>query len=251
MDEAILITGATSGIGEACTLKLLQYPVQLMLTGRSIEKGELLLKKTKQLSPKATVNFYPADLRNPKEIEQLMHHTKIKLGKLTGVLNNAGIVGEIESFVDFSMNNYHSVMQTNLESVWRLMQFQIKEMLNNGAGRIVNMASTSGIVGNGFGMSAYAASKFALIGLTKSVALEYAKCNIRVNTVCPGFVDTPMLHALYEKNKKFKKRFIQSHPIGRLVTVQEVAESVRYLLIEKAADCITGQTVVLDGGLSI
>lgn len=251
MSQAILITGATSGIGQACALKLSEYNVQLMLTGRSLEKATVVLEAIDRINPQLKVYFHPADLRNPDEIQVLMQETKRKLGRLDGVVNNAGIVGPVEPFIDYSIEAFNRVMQTNLESIWLLMQLQIRQMLTQGRGRIVNMASTSGLIGNGFGMSAYATSKFALVGLSKAVALEYAKQNIQVNTVCPGFVETPMLNELYKKNRKFKKRFVQSHPIGRLVTAQEIATQVCYLLLEKAAACITGQTIVLDGGLSV
>lgn len=251
MRQAILITGATSGIGQACALKLSQQNVSLMLTGRSIAKAEIVLAEIDKLMPKANVYFHQADLRKTKEIEELMNCLKRKLGRLDGVVNNAGIVGPVKSFLDYSSEEFNLVMKTNLESIRLLMQLQISLMLKNDGGRIVNMASTSGLIGNGFGMSAYATSKFALVGLSKAVALEFAKQNIRVNTVCPGFVDTPMLDELYKIKPKFKKRFVQAHPIGRLVTPQEIAEQVYYLLCAKAADCITGQSIVLDGGLSV
>lgn len=112
------------------------------------------------------------------------------------------------------------------------------------------MSSTSGLVGNGFGMSAYSASKFAIIGLTKSVALEYAKKNIRVNAICPAFVETPMINSICEKDPKLKRRFEMCQPIGRMAMPDEIANGVVYLLSDESS-FITGNSFIIDGGLTI
>jgi len=123
-------------------------------------------------------------------------------------------------------------------------------MLETGKGNILNMSSTSGLVGNGFGMSAYAASKFAIIGLTKSVALEYAKQNIRVNAICPAFVETPMIEAICQKNPKLKRRFESCQPMGRMARPEEIANAVIYLLSDESS-FTTGTSFIVDGGLTI
>jgi len=130
------------------------------------------------------------------------------------------------------------------------MKYEIEHMLKNGYGNILNMSSTSGLVGNGFGMTAYAASKFAIVGLTKSVALEYSKSNIRVNALCPGFVETPMIDSICDKNPKLKRRFEACQPIGRMAKPNEIANAVHYLFSEESS-FITGTAFVIDGGLTI
>lgn len=125
-----------------------------------------------------------------------------------------------------------------------------KDCVNNEKGNILNMASTSGLVGNGFGMSAYAASKFGVIGLTKSVALEYAKQHIRVNAICPAFVETPMISSICEKNPKLRRRFESCQPVGRMGKPEEIANAVLYLLSDESS-FITGSAFVIDGGLTI
>lgn len=130
------------------------------------------------------------------------------------------------------------------------MKNVIRHMLDNGKGNIINMSSTSGLVGNGFGMTAYSASKFALIGLTKSVALEYAKQNIRVNAICPAFVETPMITSICNENPKLRRRFEACQPIGRMARPEEIGDAVVYLCSDESS-FMTGTSFVIDGGLTI
>ena len=131
------------------------------------------------------------------------------------------------------------------------MQKEIQYFVeHNKAGSIVNMSSTSGLIGNGLGLSSYAASKHAIVGLTKSVALEYAKHNIRVNTVCPGFVDTPMTERAGEVSPKLKKRIPAMHPMGRVATPEEIANAVLYLASDEST-FTTGSRMIIDGGLTV
>lgn len=247
-NKKILVTGGTSGIGEATIKELIRNGAKVAFCGRNVERGNKIIQDLKE--SKSNLKFVRADMTCEKEIENFFYETKEFLGEINCAFNNAGIEGEIANFNESTKENWENVLNTNLNSTWLMMKKEINHMLEIGEGNIVNMASTSGLVGNGFGLSAYAASKFAIIGLSKSVALEYAKSNIRVNTICPGFVETPMVDRICDNYKSMRRRFVACHPIGRLGNPEEIANAVAYLFSDKSA-FMTGHNLVLDGGLTI
>ncbi|MFZ2315508.1 MAG: SDR family NAD(P)-dependent oxidoreductase [Gammaproteobacteria bacterium] len=244
----IIITGSTSGIGKATALALADNGANIVISGRNSTNGELLAEKIKAKNRKAI--FIKCDVTKKAEVEHLFKTAVQEFGHIDGLFNNAGIDGKIESFNESDEDNWDSVIDTNLKGTWYCMKIAIKHMIERGKGNILNMSSTSGLVGNGFGMSAYSASKFAVIGLTKSVALEYAKKGIRVNALCPAFVQTPMIDEICNKNPKLKRRFESCQPIGRMATVEEIANAVIYLLSDESS-FITGTSFIIDGGLTI
>jgi NAD(P)-dependent dehydrogenase (short-subunit alcohol dehydrogenase family) len=247
-NKNIVITGATSGIGKASAIKLAQNGANLIISGRDIRRGELVAQEILNFGGNA--DFIKCDITNKEDVNNLFLFARNRLGIIDCLFNNAGIDGELSLFADSSEENWDRVMDTNLKGAWYCMKGIIHHMLENGRGNILNMSSTSGLVGNGFGMTAYASSKFALIGLTKSVALEYAKQNIRVNALCPAFVETPMIEAVFEKNPKLKRRFESCQPVGRMANPDEIANAVVYLLSDESS-FITGTSFVIDGGLTI
>lgn len=249
-EKNILITGATSGIGYASAIELAREGANLIITGRNNDKGLELKAELSKKHPEQNIYFHHADLLIKQDIINLWSFVLSKFSQLHCAFNNAGIEGELAAFDESTEENWSVVMNTNLNAVWHLMKIEVHHMLEMGYGNIVNMSSTSGLVGNGFGMSAYAASKHAVIGLSKSIALEYAKDNIRVNILCPGFVDTPMVTGLCESNPKLKKRFLQCHPSGRFGKPNEIANALVYLLSDDSA-FMTGHSMILDGGLTI
>lgn len=247
-NKNIVVTGATSGIGKASCIMLAENGANLIISGRNEENGREIAKFITDHSGSA--KFIKCDVTNSNEVDYLFESAISDLGSIDCLFNNAGIDGEIAAFADSTEVNWDNVMNTNLKGVWYCMKSVFKHMLNNGNGNILNMSSTSGLVGNGFGMSAYAASKFAVIGLTKSVALEYAKHNIRVNAICPAFIETPMIEAICLENPKLKRRFEACQPVGRMGKPDEVANAVVYLLSDESS-FVTGTSFVIDGGLTI
>lgn len=173
------------------------------------------------------------------------------MGGLDIAVNNAGISGDIFPFHETSDELLSDVMETNFFGIWRCLQHEIQYFLaHNKTGSVVNISSTSGLIGNGLGLSPYASSKHAIIGLTKSLALEYAQNHIRINAVCPGFVDTPMTDRAMEFSSKLKKRIPFMHPMGRVGTPEEIANAVLYLSSDEST-FTTGSSVVVDGGLTV
>jgi NAD(P)-dependent dehydrogenase (short-subunit alcohol dehydrogenase family) len=171
--KKVLVTGGTSGIGEASVIALANNGADVVCCGRNIERGQAIEAATNTNGSR--VKFVKADVAVEAEVNALFQQAIEFLGDINCAFNNAGIEGEMTSFNDSSKENWDKVLNANLNSIWLCMKKEVNHMLDKGQGTIVNMASTSGLVGNGFGLSAYAASKFAVIGLSKSVALEYAK----------------------------------------------------------------------------
>jgi NAD(P)-dependent dehydrogenase (short-subunit alcohol dehydrogenase family) len=244
----IVITGGTSGIGKVSAIKLAENGANVVICGRDEEKGSSVVKEINENSGKA--KFVRCDVTKKNEVENLFDLAVSELGVIDCLFNNAGIEGEIAPFSDSTEENWDSVINTNLKGIWYCMKTVIKHMLANGGGNIVNMSSTSGLVGNGFGMTAYSASKFAIVGLTKSVALEYAKQNIRVNALCPAFVETPMIDNICQGNPKLKRRFEACQPMGRMAKPEEIANAVIYLFSDESS-FTTGTSFIVDGGLTI
>lgn len=246
----ILITGATSGIGYAAAEATAREGANLIISGRKHDAGNELQMKLKDKHPNQNFLFVKADLLQKNNIHELWRTTLTHFPQIHCAFNNAGIEGEAAKFNESTEANWNKVLDTNLNAMWHLMKGQIAHMLEMGYGNIVNMSSTSGLIGNGFGMSAYAASKHAIIGLSKSVAREYAKDNIRINILCPGFIETPMVTGQCKINPKLRKRFLQCHPNGRFGKTSEIANALVYLLSDESKFMI-GHTMTLDGGLTI
>ena len=167
-------------------------------------------------------------------------------GRLDCAFNNAGIEGALQLTSDYDEAAWDRVLSINLKGVWLCMKAEIRQMLSQGGGAIVNTASAAGLVGIQ-GISAYVASKHGVNGLTKTAALEYAKSGIRVNAVCPGGVDTPMVKRVFGDNPQFAEAAAAGEPVGRLAQPSEIGEAVVWLCSD-AASFVTGLPMAVDGG---
>lgn len=244
----IIVSGGTAGIGEASVIELTKEGATVYFCGRNKDAGIAIENHCKEHKGKAI--FIYCDVNDSNSINTFFEKVKTYTDKLDGAFNNAGIDGEIAKFHESTEENYQKVLNTNLHGIWRFMKHEVEWMLPHKKGNIINMSSTSGLVGNGFGMTAYATSKFAVIGLTKSVALEYAKDGIQVNAICPGFVQTPMIDRICEKTPTMRRQFERCQPVGRMATSEEIAQKIAFLLSD-AASMITGQAIAVDGGLTV
>ena len=241
-NKIALITGAGSGIGEATALLFVKHGASIVLADMDTDGAERVLKVIEKEGGKGMV--VKTDVSKPAECERLVAETVKKFGRVDIAVNNAGIGGPAALMGDYPIEGWDKVIAINLSGVFYGMRYQIPAMLKNGGGSIVNMASILGKVG--FPMSvAYVAAKHGVVGLTENAALEYATQGIRVNTVGPGFIKTPLL----DKNLTAEQMtgIAAMHPMQRLGTAQEVAELVLWLASDKAS-FVTGAYYNVDGG---
>lgn len=241
--KVVIVTGAASGIGKAVAQLYAAQGAKVVVSDIDVEKGNELVNQLNKQEEVAA--FIRADVSNPAECESLVKGTVQKFGRLDISCNNAGIGGEQNNTADYSIEGWQKVISINLSSVFYCMKYQLPAMVQSGKGAIVNIASILGQVGFG-GSPAYVAAKHGVVGLTKNTAIEYAQQGIRINSVGPGFISTPMLSAL-EEDQATLDYLVSLHPIGRLGHANEVAELVVWLSSEKAS-FVTGAYVPVDGG---
>lgn len=238
-----LVTGATSGIGADSARALAAAGYRVVVAGRRADKGQAVVDSITATG--GTASFIAADVSDDSSVEALVAKTVDTYGRLDVAFNNAGIEGDL--FVpshEQTRANFEQVFNVNVWGVLKSMEAEIPAMLANGGGAIVNNASIAGLVGFP-GMSVYSASKYAVVGLTKNAALEYAGQGIRVNAVAPGPIETEMFDRF--ANDEFKAGLEQMIPMGRAGTGSEVASAVTWLL-DPTNSYTTGQVVAVDGG---
>ena len=237
-NKKVIVTGATGGIGDAIVNRFVDQEAKVLATGTNIEKLKLLKDKHNKIY---TSRF---DISNHEEIEKFVEHSsEILEGGPDILINNAGVTRDNLS-LRMSFNEWKKVIDINLNSTFLLCKFSLKKMIKNKYGKIVNITSVVGHTGN-VGQANYAASKSGIIGLSKSLALEYAKKNININCVSPGFIETKMTDKI---DQKFKDIIISKIPSNRLGTPDDVA-NVTAFLSSDLANYITGETIHVNGGM--
>ncbi|MBE9181407.1 glucose 1-dehydrogenase [Oculatella sp. LEGE 06141] len=242
--KVVLITGATSGIGEATARAFAAEGATVHFCGRREMLGEQIAQSICDIGGKAT--YQRADVRIEEDVKAFVDGCVEQYGRIDIAFNNAGIESSPSTIADRSLNDWMDVMTTNATGVFLSMKYEIPHMLRQGNGVIVNNASVSSHVGFAT-IAPYSASKHAVVSLTKVAALEYADKNIRVNAIAPGAVDTPMLRrALAAWNTNFET-VSQDYPIKRIVRPEEIARSVMFLCSDDAS-CITGMDLDATGG---
>jgi NAD(P)-dependent dehydrogenase (short-subunit alcohol dehydrogenase family) len=190
--------------------------------------------------------FVKCDVSNGKEVKALIQKTIASFGRLDYAFNNAGIEGNSAPVHECSEENWDKTIGINLKGIWLCMKYEIPEMLKQGKGVIVNCSSVAGLVGFQ-GLPAYVASKHGVIGLTKTAALECATLGIRVNAICPGVIQTPMIDRLTGKKKESIEQFTALEPMARFGLAEEIANAVIWLCSEEAS-FVTGVAMPVDGG---
>ncbi len=245
--KVALVTGGGSGIGRATAMAFAREKAKVIVSDISPNSGEETIKMIKESGGDAA--FIKADVTQVDEVEGLIDKTMDIYGRLDCAHNNAGIPGNSTPLADCTPDEWDAVMNLNLKGIFLCLKYEIIQMLKQGNGAIVNTSSTMGIVAHG-NAPAYAASKHAIIGLTKSAALAYVKNNIRVNAVCPGNTETPIFDHLKENMPEVFEGLISATPIGRLAQPDEIANAVLWLCSDEASYC-TGHAMVVDGCYTI
>ncbi|HYZ60085.1 MAG TPA: SDR family oxidoreductase [Nitrososphaeraceae archaeon] len=244
--KVAIITGGSTGIGRASAIALAKEGVKVAVAARRIKKGEETVHLVKEAGSDGI--FLRTDVTNEDDVRSLVEKTVKVYGRLDYAFNNAGIEEAMTPLVEQTSNIFDQIMSINVKGIWLSMKYEIPEMIRNGGGgAIVNMSSAAGVMGFPQ-MPVYIASKHAVLGLTKSAALEYASSGIRINAIAPGGVETDMAKRLADDNHQFLDTLTSIHPIGRIAQSEEIANAVVWLLSDKAS-FVLGHTLLVDGGV--
>jgi NAD(P)-dependent dehydrogenase (short-subunit alcohol dehydrogenase family) len=241
-----LITGGNRGIGAAAAKRLAELGAQVVITGRQQSEGRRVVDHIRH--NRGTVAFFEADLSEPEQVKRIVPFALETFGRLDYAFNNAGISGDNRLLTDQTEANFDSVFAVNVKALFLLIQNEIRQMVAQGrGGSIVNTASVGGLLAYRTA-GPYVASKHAVLGLTKTAAIECGRYGIRVNAVSPGAIRTEMLLDVFGTQEALD-RMSAVHPIGRIGRPEEVADAVAWLFSDRSS-YYTGQSLTLDGGLT-
>lgn len=242
--KVAVITGGTSGIGRDTAVLFAQHGAKVVVAGRREKEGNECVAEIRAAGGEGM--FVKTDVAKAADVQAMVQKTVEKFGRLDVAFNNAGIEGNWVPIVEQSEEDWDRVIDINVKGVWLCLKYEVQQMLKQGTGgTICNMSSVAGLMGSP-GAAAYCASKHAVIGLTRTAALEYAARKIRVNAVCPAVIETPMADRLFGA-PDVHPNVVQMHPIGRTGEPREVSEAVLWMCSEKSS-FMTGHWIVLDGG---
>jgi NAD(P)-dependent dehydrogenase (short-subunit alcohol dehydrogenase family) len=238
-DRVAIVTGGASGIGKATVELFAREGAKVVIGDLQDSEGEKIAKAIDGI-------FVATDVSDPKQVEKLVGTTVDKFGGLDIMYNNAGI-GVTSPLLDHSDELYYKTLRVDLDGVFWGLRYAGKVMVAQKRGAIVNTASVAGIRGS-VGLSAYNAAKHGVVGLTRNAALEFAPFGVRVNCVCPGIIDTPLVARAFGHTEEIRETMHRFHPLGRMGKPEEIAKAVLFLASDDAS-FVTGHALVVDGGL--
>ena len=244
--DVALVTGAGSGIGRATAQAFAEAGYRVVVSDVDAEANEETAQDLRDQG--GTALAVTADVSEPSDVRDLLVKTQDEFGRLDAACNNAGIEGAQVPTAESTEDNWDRVLGINLKGVWLCMKHEIPLLLETGGGSIVNVSSIAGIVGFP-NIPAYVASKHGMNGLTKTAALEYAEQDLRVNAICPGAIETPMIERFTHEEAEQRAQLESLHPLGRMGTPDEVATAVRWLCSDEAS-FVTGHIMPVDGGFT-
>ena len=242
--KVALVTGAASGIGSATARAFAREGARVLVADVDAAGGEKTVAELTAAGGEA--RFVRTDVTREPEVEALIAATIEAWGRIDCAVNNAGITGEPRGLHDLPLDAWNRTLAINLTGVFLCLKHEISAMQGQGGGAIVNVASGAGVVAAP-GLAAYCASKHGVLGLTKTAALENARTGVRVNAICPGSTDTPMLRASMARDPRLEKLIRRSLPGGRLGAPEEIAEAAVWLCSDRAA-FVSGESMLVDGG---
>ncbi len=244
--KSAAVTGAARGIGRACALALAGAGAAVCVSDISGEGAEATAREIVNQGGRAIA--VACDVSRVDEVRAMAHAAVETFGALDAAVNNAGIAGAFDKRLHEADDDiFERVLAVNLLGVWHCMKAELNVMLAQGAGSIVNIASVAGLIGAPKA-AAYTASKHAVVGLTKSAAIDYAKLGIRVNAICPAYTDTAMVQSAIEGDPRMAQIMQRAIPMGRLGEPSEIGEAALWLCSD-ASSFVTGHALALDGGL--
>jgi len=245
-NKTVFITGGLSGIGKACALAAAREGANVVIADLPSNTSTSAMNEIKKENPKAI--FVACDVSHYQQVEAAIDQTVKVFSTLDVALNNAGIGGEANKIGDMSLQGWQQVININLNGVFNCMKHQLAQMTKQKKGSIINMSSILGKVGFATA-SHYVAAKHGVIGLTQTAALEYATEGIRINAICPGFIETPLLTkaGISDEHADVKQGVVNLHPMKRFGTSDEVANAFMFLASNESS-FVTGSTIEVDGG---
>ena len=244
-NKVALVTGAGSGLGLATAKAFAESGATVVLADWDEKSARAAADELVAQGRKALA--VACDVSDDAQVEAMVHKSVTTFGRLDAAYNNAGVQNVLAETADSTREDYDRVMAINLHGVWSCMKFELQQMRKQGSGAVVNCPSLGGLVG-GAERGIYHASKHGVLGFTKSAALEYAACGIRINAVCPGLIWTPMVDQMVAAGQgEAMKAMEKSVPMGRVGRPEEIANAVLWLCSE-AASYMTGQSISVDGG---
>ncbi len=246
-NKVILITGATSGLGATAAISLAGKGAKVAITGRREEQGQAVVAQMQAAGGEGL--FIKADVTVRADVEAMVARTVEKFGQLDGAVNNAGITGGMfKPLADYADEDWHSVIDTNLTGVFLCMRAQIPAMLASGGGSIINISSIYGTVGGDIGNAGYVSSKWGVIGLTKTAAIDYARQGIRVNAICPGYCHSEMVDPYAEAEPALFEKLLERYTaMGQLGESHVVSDAIAFLLSDHSS-FISGAAIPVQGG---
>jgi NAD(P)-dependent dehydrogenase (short-subunit alcohol dehydrogenase family) len=246
-NKVALVTGGTSGIGRASAVALAKAGAKVVVSGRREAEGQETVRLIEAVGGEAL--FVKADVSNEADVINLVNKTVEKFGGLHIAFNNAGVEGKHATSVEFTAEEYQHVFDINVKGVFSSLKYQIPAILKSGGGSIINTSSVLGLIGMP-NSGVYVASKHAVLGITKSAALEYGKQGIRVNAISPAVIQTEMFERFAGgADSEVGKYMATLHPIGRIGQPDEIANTVVFLASDDSS-FITGQSIAVDGGFT-